>query len=139
MYSKDIIISHNMNRSEMLLSIIDEGIKKGDFDTINPRLAIMDLQSFISTFALSKEIHLDSKAYNEYYGYLDDEDMLSFTIENFFKTLRPPNKQLKIPEIPEDLMDLIERFLDVLHERKEEGISELFVEQVNKILNENYE
>jgi len=136
LYSKDIIVGHNMPRTDMLFRIIQEGIEKGDFFTENPQLAVMNLQIFMSTFGLNKDIHFDSHVYNKYYGDLSNDDMLSFTIENVFKTLRPPNRTLKIPDVPGDLMELINKFLDLLHERKEEGISELFVEQVNKILND---
>jgi hypothetical protein len=94
----------------------------------------MNISSFILLYSINKQFYEGKPVFRELYGDVDDKDVFEFVLENIFKSLKPKNRKLDIPALPEDLKVLLEDMLKSLVEKKDEGINEEVFRRVGGIL-----
>ncbi len=135
-YLTKIIAEYAIPRQKILLNIIEEGIKKGEFETTNPLLSVLSLFSFISIYAVSKDLYKDTPMYSALYGESGEKEIFHFSFQQIFKSLRPADKPLAIPVVPADLMTFIDHLFEMMKKKKDEGGMGGVVRQLARILGE---
>jgi hypothetical protein len=114
--------------------VVKEGIATGEFETEYPILAAMNITTFISFYCINKEFYKGKPLFRELYGDASDKDALEYVLESVFKSLRPKNRDLAIPAIPDDLKKILEEVLRLLIEKKNEVANEEIFRRINSIL-----
>ncbi|MCU0821915.1 MAG: TetR/AcrR family transcriptional regulator [Spirochaetes bacterium] len=110
---KEIVQAYLIPRHEAFEGIIIEGIESGHFETKNPLFVIINLNTFVMTIINTRGLLKGSSWYKRIYGKLYKESLFDFLIDHTFKALRPPNKELEIPDIPQEILDAIN---SIMHE-----------------------
>jgi AcrR family transcriptional regulator len=133
-YLDSLMMEYSMPRQKILNNVVREGIESGEFETDFPLLAAMNISIFILFYSLNKKFYEGKPVFNEMYGDADDKDVFEFVLETIFKSLKPKNRKLDIPALPNDLKILLEEMLKILIEKKDEGINEEVFRRVGTIL-----
>lgn len=129
-----VMMEYTVPRHKLLTDIVKEGVEKGEFESKYPLLSVMGVISFISLYAVNKEIYEGKSVFLELYGRVDEKDVIDFVLGHVFKSLKPKNRKLDIPDIPEDLRLLLEELLRILVEKKDEWANEEVFRRVEGIL-----
>lgn len=116
-YLKELVLEFLMPRLERFSSIIDDGIQNGEFETSSSIFVVMETIHFILIHEANREIFADSKWQSKLYGKDSKEKLLNFIIEFTFKGLCPRGKIYQIPEIPENVKQVVD---DTIKRIKEE-------------------
>ena len=127
-------MEYSMPRQKIMNDVVKEGLETGEFETNFPLMAAMNISSFILLYSINKQFYEGKPVFRELYGDVDDKDVFEFVLENIFKSLKPKNRKLDIPVLPEDLKVLLEDMLKSLIEKKDEGINEEVFRRVGGIL-----
>jgi len=133
-YFESLVMEYSMPRQKILNDVVREGIESGEFETNFPLMAAMNISSFILLYSINKQFYEGKPVFHEMYGDVDDKDVFEFVLENIFKSLKPKNRKLDIPVLPDDLKVLLEDMLKSLVEKKDEGINEEVFRRVGGIL-----
>jgi TetR/AcrR family transcriptional regulator len=136
-YLNSLIMEYNIPRQKIISSVVFEGVAKGEFETDYPLLAAMNIGSFIAFYSINKEFYQGSPIFRSMYGDAEEKDAFQYVLESVFKSLRPKNRELDIPEIPGDLKILLEELLRVLVEKQDEGHNEEVLRRVESLLQKN--
>jgi TetR/AcrR family transcriptional regulator len=133
-YLDSLMLEYSIPRQKVLVSVVREGIAGGEFETDYPLLASMNIGTFIANYAIQKEVHRGKTLFRELYGGSDDRDVFNFVLENVFKSLRPKDRKLEIPQIPDELKKLLDELLAVLVRKKDEGVNVEVFRRIETIL-----
>lgn len=133
-YFESFVMEYSMPRQKIMNDVVKEGLETGEFETNFPLMAAMNISSFILLYSINKQFYEGKPVFRELYGDVDDKDVFEFVLENIFKSLKPKNRKLDIPVLPEDLKVLLEDMLKSLIEKKDEGINEEVFRRVGGIL-----
>lgn len=135
-YLGTMIHDYSMPRMKVLTEVILEGIWTGEFETDFPLLASLNISTFVSFYTIHRELYRGKQLFHNMYGDATDQDVFQFVLESVFKSLRPKNKKLEIPKIPDDIKKTIDDIINMLVEKKDESMTEEVIKQVETILNE---
>ena len=133
-FLESLIMEYDIPRKKILSSVVEEGIKSGDFETDFPSLAAMNLTSFISFYCINKEFYKGKPLFRQLYGDANDKDVFNYVLEYVFKSLKPRGRELSIPEIPDDLKKILDEVLRFLIEKKNGSINEEVFRRIDTIL-----
>lgn len=133
-YLDSLVMEYNIPRQEILADVVREGIRNGEFETGYPLLSVMNIVSFITMYRMNKEIYKGKQVFARIYGDADEKDVFEYVLELVFKSLAPKNRKLEIPTIPEGLMTLLEKLINVLIAKKDEGVNDEVFKRVENIL-----
>jgi len=129
-----LMMEYSVPRQNVLAGVVKEGIEKNEFESRHPLLSVMSIISFMSFYIINKEIYSGKSVFLEIYGRADENDVFEFVLELVFKSLKPKNRKLEIPDIPEDLKLLLDELLKILIKKKDEGANEEVFKRVEYIL-----
>jgi AcrR family transcriptional regulator len=129
-----LMMEYNVPRQKVLEGVVREGIDKKEFETRYPLLSVMNIISFITLYLINKQIYNGRSVFLEIYGSVDEKDVFEFILELAYKSLKPRDKRLEIPDLPGDLKILLEELLAMLIEKKDEGANEEVFKRVEQIL-----
>ncbi len=129
-----ILREYLIPRQKILTKIIEEGIKKGDFESKNPDMFVFNLSSLIFSYMTHMEIYRSTQLYNRLYGKEPWKKIFDFTVEYIFKMLNPAARAIKTPELPEDLMSFLDTLLTGVIKEKDSGLTEEVIVNLQHIL-----
>jgi TetR/AcrR family transcriptional regulator len=135
-YLDTMLQEFSMPRQKILNDVVLEGIRTGEFETDFPKFAALNIGTFISFYTIHRELHRGKPLFRELYGDAGDQDVFQYVLESVFKSLKPKNKKLEIPKLPAELKKTIDDMLAMLVEKKDEGVTEEVMRQVETILHE---
>lgn len=135
-YLESMTQEYSLPRQRILNEVIQEGIRTGEFETDFPLFAALNIGTFISFYTVHKQLYKGKPLFRELYGNASDQDVFQFVLESVFKSLRPKNKKFEIPKLPDELKNKIDDIIAVLIEKKDEGVTEGIIRQVETILND---
>ncbi len=134
-YLESLIMEYDIPRKNVLSAVVKEGIESGEFETDYPKLATMNITSFISFFCINKEFYKGKPLFDELYGDAKDKDVFEYVLESVFKSLKPKARELAIPAIPDDLKSFLEEVLKLLIEKKDESFNEEVFRRIELSMN----
>jgi TetR/AcrR family transcriptional regulator len=129
-----LMMEYTVPWHKVLVGVVREGVEKKEFETPDPLLTVMSIISFMSNYVINKEIYHGKSVFLELYGRAGEQEVFEFVLELVFKSLKPKDRKLDVPEIPEDLKLLTEQLLKILVEKKDEGANEEVFKRVENIL-----
>jgi AcrR family transcriptional regulator len=133
-YLDSLMMEYSMPRQKILNNVVKEGIESGEFETDFPLLAAMNISTFILFYSLNKKFYEGKPVFREMYGDADDKDVFDFVLETVFKSLKPKDRKLDVPLLPNDLKMLLEEMLNILIGKKDGGFNEEVFRRVGTIL-----
>ena len=133
-YMDSLVMEYNIPRQQILTDVVREGVRVGEFETGYPLLSVMNIFSLISFYSINKEIYRGKQVFSQLYGNADEKDLYEYVLEMVFKSLRPKNRELEIPEIPGDLRMLLEELVNVLIAKKDEGVNDEVFKRIENII-----
>ncbi len=133
-YLESLIMEYDMPRKSILTAVLEEGFKKGDFESDYPALAPMNITTFISFYVINREFYRGKPLFRELYGDSDEKDVLGYVLEYVFKSLAPKGRGAAIPTLPEYLKTIMEDVLRILIEKKNESTNEEVFRRIESIL-----
>jgi hypothetical protein len=122
-----------MPRYEPIMKIINDGIHSGEFSSKNTDLVMSGLHTMIHGFKIEEQRKIKATLFKIDNSDITETDYLDFCLEYIFKMLSPIDKPLKIPEMPKDIIDYIDKLIEIM---KNKGISSNLTTQVLNILAE---
>ncbi len=118
----------------LFMEILKEGIATGDFETKFPLWTIIQLFMFMVMYNnVSEFIHMLPN-YVDLFKEEECNETTDFMIEQMFKVLRPLDKTVTIPTIPDDLMQLLDEIIEYIKQRKEQGLNLGIISKIKNIL-----
>jgi AcrR family transcriptional regulator len=135
-YLDSMIHEYSMPRQKMLNEVILDGIKTGEFETDYAHFAGINIGTFISFYTIHREFYRGKQLFRDMYGDATDQDVFQYVLESVFKSLRPKNRKFEIPRIPDDLKKVMDNIIAMLVVKKDEGVTEEVIRQVETILHE---
>lgn len=123
-------------RQKILTRTIEEGIKKGEFESKNPDMFVFNLVTLIFSYITHMEIYKSTQLYKKLYGKDPEKKIFDFTMEYIFKMLNPSARPLKKPEIPGDLMKFLDSLLSNIIREKDGGLTEEVIANLQSILSD---
>lgn len=120
---KEIVIKYLLPRYDSFESVIKKGVEEGEFETKNTFYVVLGLHTFIINYLNTKEVIEESGWRDKLSLDKEKRSLLEFLTDNTFKSLRPDNKPLSIPVIPETVLKSVNQLID---EFNSEIKSELF-------------
>lgn len=133
-YLESLIMEYDIPRKKVLSAVMEEGVRKGEFETEYPMLATMNITTFISFYVINREFYKGKPLFRELYGASDEKDVFEYVIEYVFKSLAPKGRELKVPVLPDDLKAVLEDVLRLLIEKKDERINEELFRRIESII-----
>ncbi|MFC1670656.1 TetR/AcrR family transcriptional regulator [Spirochaetota bacterium] len=136
-YLKEFIKKYIVTRQLFLRSVIIEGIESGDFESKSPSIVVMNLFSMIFLYQnLYDVIDIVEDAVDNGTkgGLYFKQNLLEQTVQLMFKILKPENKGLKIPEVPADLIKLLDELIETIKQKQDQGLTEEALKQLERIL-----
>ena len=133
-YLESLIMEYDIPRKKILSAVMEEGIKKGEFETEYPMLAAMNITTFISFYVINREFYKGKPLFRELYGDSDEKDVFGYIIKYVFKSLRPRGSEPMIPTLPGDLKTILEDVLKFLIEKKNESANEEVFRRIESII-----
>ena len=109
---KTLIRDYLIPRHEALEQAIVEGIQSGDFATKNPLFVVIGINTLIINYINSRNLLSGSSWYDRLYGARHKEELFEFLIDHTFKGLRPEGKRLKIPSIPKEITENLQKVIE---------------------------
>jgi hypothetical protein len=94
--------------------LILEGIDQSVFEISNPKVFTLSLLLFINNFIHLDELLLNTELYDEFFKN-KKTTFYKYLLEQTFKTLRPTNKQLKIPKLSKEKINKIDYFVKMIY------------------------
>lgn len=101
---------YNLPRMNIILNVILDGIKAGEFSTCNPYWAVFSIMNLIEAFSVHRNTFGETEWAKQIYT--DDNLLMDYVLESTFKTLAPAGRALEIPEIPEELIGFLDQLVD---------------------------
>ena len=135
-YLDAMMQEYSIPRQRVLNDVVLEGIKSGEFETDYPTFAAMNIGTFMSFYTIHREFHRNKPLYRDLYGDASDQDVFQYVLESVFKSLKPKGRKLEIPKLPAELKKIIDDMLEMMVEKKDEGVTEEIMKQVETILHE---
>ncbi len=132
-YLESLIMEYDIPRKKVLTAVMEEGFRKGEFESDYPMLASMNITTFISFYIINREFYKGKPLFREMYGDSEDKDVLGYVLEYVFKSLAPRGRELAIPALPDDLNTILEDVLRLLIEKKDERINEEVFRRIESI------
>ena len=132
-YLKYFMEKYTMPRHQKLLEIIKEGIRNGEFECLNPELSVVQLFSFINFYTIDLKLSGGTRSLHGL-KHKDISEVTNFIVYSSFKSLWPVNKPFTLPDVPGDFLNFVDTMLDLLTQRKEEGIYDQMVRHIDKML-----
>jgi TetR/AcrR family transcriptional regulator len=129
-YLDSMMQEFTMPRQKMINDVVLEGIRTGEFETDFPKFAALNIGTFISFYTIHRELHRGRELFREMYGDASDQDVFQYVLESVFKSLKPRNRKLDIPRIPAEVKKSIDEMLNLLIEKKDEGVTEEAIKHV---------
>ncbi|MCX7677798.1 MAG: TetR/AcrR family transcriptional regulator [Spirochaetes bacterium] len=114
-------------------SIIDEGIREGEFEITNVRLFVMFLLSFMGLYVMEREIFGDKEMYRELYGNCTDEEIVHFCLHVAFKSLGK-TKEAQIPNIPSNIKGFVDEIIEKVVYNISQGYFAVAFEKVAEMM-----
>lgn len=116
---KELIQDYLIPLHEAFENLILDGVKSGDFETKNPLFVVINLNTFVMNYVSSRNLVEGSSWSERLFGKRYREELVDFLVNHTFKSLSPAGKELRIPEIPKDVMD---SFHEVIKQIKDENL-----------------
>ncbi|MBN1497210.1 MAG: TetR/AcrR family transcriptional regulator [Spirochaetes bacterium] len=135
-YLEALTMEFDVPRKKIFSAVVEEGIAAGEFETEYPMLAASNISSFISFYCLNKEFYGGKPLFRQIYGDANDVDAFNYVLESVFKSLKPRDRELLIPEIPGDLKLVLNDILRFLVERKNGSINEEVFRRIDSIMHD---
>ena len=132
-YLKYFMEKYTVPRHEKLLEIINEGIRNGEFECPNPELSVVQFFSFINFYTIDLKLSGGERSLHGL-KHKDISEVADFIVYSTFKSLWPVNKPFEMPEVPGDFLNFVDSMLDLMVERREEGIYDQMVRHMDRML-----
>lgn len=116
------------------LSVLEKGISEGVFECANPKLVIVDIFYFSMIYLARKGMRKNMET-AFFFKNETSESVYTFLVEHAFKTVTPAGKTITIPDLPSDLIMMLNSVIIYLAERKNEGIAFKVIDQLETIIN----
>ena len=129
-----IVSEYHMPKQKLLLKILEEGIAKGEFETKNPDLSIMNLYSFMPVYSINREIYKNTPIYSDIIKTVDEGEVLDFVLNLVFKSLTPTGEIFTHPDLPDDLIGYLNELMELIIEKKDEGMTGSVFKVISEIL-----
>ncbi len=129
-----LMMEYTVPWQKVLVGVVKEGVEKKEFETRSPFMAVMSITSFMSNYIVNRAIYQGKSVFLELYGKPDERELFEFVLDLAFKSLKPKDRKLDIPKIPQDLMVLAEELLKILIDKKDEGADKDVFKRVENIL-----
>ena len=111
----DFVKKYMLPRMVLLEELISEGVKTGIFEVSSPKMFTLNLLVFIADFIHGDEFLKGTKWHEELYS--DTRKTLyDYMLEQSFKTLKPLEKDLKIPVLDEDKKNKMNSFVKMIND-----------------------
>ncbi len=110
-------------RQKLFTRIITDGIENGDFDQDYPSWTIISLFSLIIMYRNTSEFYEKMPGFVDIYKEHGIEELCGYIVRYVFKQVRPINKPLDIPSVPDDLFKFINDIFKYLKEKKIQSIT----------------
>jgi TetR/AcrR family transcriptional regulator len=113
-----IVREYFIPRQEILLRIIEEGVRLGDFETRNPLFVVMNLASFLTTYAVNRESYRETLWHDRLFGADSKKDLLDFVMDHTFRALAPAGRPFALPELPGEIRNLLDEMIETFRKEK---------------------
>lgn len=118
-------------RQKLVMQLVEEGIKTGEFESRHPNLVLMGLTSMVMSFTIDLDRGFKPSLHDMAGRKLKEEDYLDFFVEYMFKMMRPRGRELEIPEISPSIMEYVDKLIEMMTER---GVSPKMYEALIKLI-----
>lgn len=116
--AKEIIVPRLM----FLKGIVEEGIEKKEFACDDPLFVIWNILSFTQTYSLSRDIYANTPIGDQLFNEENFHTMLNRMANHTFKVLSPLNQEIRLPTIPQDVLQLMKESLQSIKENRDENL-----------------
>lgn len=110
----NFVKKYMLPRLIILEDIIRQGINTGIFEISNPKMLTLNILTFIRDFVLGEDFFKGTQWHEELFR-KKRETLYNYIMEFSFKTLRPAEKELKIPVLGKDKMNKLDSYIKMIN------------------------
>ncbi len=111
----EFVKKYMLPRLSIIEEIIQEGIVRGFFEISNTKLFTLNILCFITDFIHGEEFLKGTEWHDRLY-LNRKETLYNYMLEQSFKTLRPANKELKIPQLDNEKMSRMDFYVKLIND-----------------------
>jgi len=130
-YIRQVGEQYIIPRQKLVMSLIQEGIESGEFESRHPNMVLMGLTSMVMSFSIDLDRGFRTSLHDVAGAKPTEADYLDFFVEYMFKMMRPKGRELDIPEISPSVMEYVDKLIEMMTER---GVSPKMYETLIKLI-----
>jgi AcrR family transcriptional regulator len=133
----DFINEHEFFEDLYLAKLIEDGIQSGIFEETNAIFVAISTMDTICNQYLRFITLKETKVHTTFYPGNFEKEFFTYYIKSFFKSLHPSNREVIIPEIPDDLKSTIDSFIEKYNHKNVFGSYPIIIHFLAKIFNDH--
>ncbi len=110
---------------EKMEQVVIDGVDKGEFETRDALLVVLNIIFFIINYGNSREYYKETRFYKRLFDGSEKQRLFTFLLEHTFKALCPRGREFQIPDISKDIQNQLDAVVNsILREQKGEMVKD---------------